>query len=222
MRNLKSQVGIALAAAILLSTAVLPIQSAEQEKQPVAVEERLGDFAWFDDYATYLLTSEEMKNYKAASTPLEKQAVIDQFWRVRNPDPGSRPNAYREAFYARMNYANKRFAQGVPGYKTTRGLVYVLLGPPNEHRYLNSFSTGWPVETWTYWSTDSRRLPSQYTIGFDLSPGRGGILFTWFPGQTGFERALARNRSGLGGYLPPEMVAAIQDLSRKAIVPENA
>jgi hypothetical protein len=101
-------------------------------------------------------------------------------------------------------------------------MVYVLLGPPNEYHYNNSFRTGWPVESWTYWSTDSRRLPAQYTIAFDLSPGRGGILFTWFPGQTGFERVLSRSRSGLGGYLPPEMVAAIQDLSRKAIVHEHA
>ncbi|HEX9638554.1 MAG TPA: GWxTD domain-containing protein [Acidobacteriota bacterium] len=208
-------------AVAMLSLLALPARAAEAEEAPVAVEQRIGDFEWFETYAPFVLTPAEMKSYKAAQTPFERQAVIEEFWRIRNPNPGSARNLYREAFYARLDYANKRFSQGIPGYKSTRGLVYVLLGAPNEYRYLNR-RTGWPVETWTYWSTDSRRLPGQYTIGFDLSPGRGGILFTWFPGQTGFERALARNRSGLGGYLPPEMVAAIQDLSRKAIVPENA
>src|SRR5262249_21281807 len=41
-------------------------------------------------------------------------------------------NEFKEDHYARIAYANERFASGIPGWKTDRGRIYILHGKPDE------------------------------------------------------------------------------------------
>ncbi|HEX8851982.1 MAG TPA: GWxTD domain-containing protein, partial [Pyrinomonadaceae bacterium] len=41
-------------------------------------------------------------------------------------------NEYLEEHYERVAYANQHFASGIPGWKTDRGRIYIMYGPPHE------------------------------------------------------------------------------------------
>ena len=57
---------------------------------------------------------------------------IEQFWERRNPDPGASENKFKEEHYRRIAYANEHFAASRPGWKTDRGHLYIIYGPPDE------------------------------------------------------------------------------------------
>ena len=62
----------------------------------------------------------------------EREQFIEQFWQRRNPDPDSAENTFKEEHYRRIAYANEHFASGIPGWKTDRGRIYIMWGPPDE------------------------------------------------------------------------------------------
>lgn len=79
----------------------------------------------------YIITSDERRAFKKLTTDDEKEQFIEAFWQRRNPNPGDPENEYQEEFYRRIAYANEHFASGVPGWKTDRGRIYIMYGPPD-------------------------------------------------------------------------------------------
>ncbi len=67
------------------------------------------------------------------SSPAGKEALLDEFWDSLNPNPESPVNSVYLEFQARMDHV-QRFLGGFTktGPKDDRGLVMVLLGPPDE------------------------------------------------------------------------------------------
>ena len=87
---------------------------------------------WLNEDVTYIITDEERKAFKRLSTNDEKEQFIEQFWLRRDPTPDTEENEYKEEHYRRIAYANERFASGIPGWKTDRGRIYIINGPPDE------------------------------------------------------------------------------------------
>jgi GWxTD domain-containing protein len=87
---------------------------------------------WLTEEAIYIITKEERDAFLRLTTNEEREQFIEEFWRRRNPDPDSPDNAAREEHYRRIAYANERFSSGIPGWKTDRGRIYILWGPPDE------------------------------------------------------------------------------------------
>jgi GWxTD domain-containing protein len=87
---------------------------------------------WLGEEAIYIITKEERDAFLHLTTNEEREQFIEEFWRRRNPDPDSPDNAAREEHYRRIAYANERFSSGVPGWKTDRGRIYIIWGPPDE------------------------------------------------------------------------------------------
>ncbi len=82
----------------------------------------------------------------------ERQAFWQEFWRDHDPVPGTPRNEFRDAVAARIRYANDRFGSFMPGWKTDRGMVYVILGAPDEIER-HPFEVGSkPYEIWSYYS----------------------------------------------------------------------
>ena len=51
----------------------------------------------------------------------------------RDPDPYSQENEFRQEFYQRIEEANRFFrSEGIPGWKTDRGRIYIFLGQPDK------------------------------------------------------------------------------------------
>ena len=88
--------------------------------------------SWLTEEVIYIITKEEKDAFLRLTTNEERDQFIEEFWRRRNPDPDSPDNAAREEHYRRIAYANDRFSSGIPGWKTDRGHIYILWGPPDE------------------------------------------------------------------------------------------
>jgi len=87
---------------------------------------------WIDEDVTYIITPEERSSFLKLQTNEEREEFIEQFWLRRNPDPDSPENTFKEEHYRRIAYANEHFASGIPGWKTDRGRIYIMWGPPDE------------------------------------------------------------------------------------------
>jgi GWxTD domain-containing protein len=110
------------------------LSDGERRRREESLERELeGAFKrWLDEDVTYIITDEERQAFRRLSNDEEREQFIEQFWLRRNPDPESLANDYREEHYRRIAYANQHFASGIPGWKTDRGRVYIMYGPPDE------------------------------------------------------------------------------------------
>jgi len=87
---------------------------------------------WLEEDVPYIITPEEKKAFLQLSTNEEREQFIEAFWQRRNPDPESPDNSFKDEHYRRIAYANEHFSSGIPGWKTDRGRIYIIWGPPDE------------------------------------------------------------------------------------------
>jgi GWxTD domain-containing protein len=87
---------------------------------------------WLTEDVVYIITAEERSAFLHFSTNEEREQFIEAFWARRNPDPDSPENTFKEEHYRRIAYANEHYASGIPGWKTDRGRMYIMWGPPDE------------------------------------------------------------------------------------------
>lgn len=86
----------------------------------------------FYEYARLIMTSEENKIFQQLRDPQARKDFIEEFWAKRDPDPETEANEFKNEFYRRIDYANKHFNEGIPGWKTDRGRIYIYMGPPDK------------------------------------------------------------------------------------------
>jgi len=98
---------------------------------------------WLDEDVYWIITEEERDVFARLANNEEREAFIEQFWNRRNPDPSSGDNEFKTEHYRRIMYANERFAAGIAGWKTDRGMIYIKFGPPDR---VQSWSAGGPYE----------------------------------------------------------------------------
>ena len=116
---------------------------------------------WLDQEVPYLITDTERTNFLNLATDQDRDRFIEGFWAIRNPDPNSPTNTFREEHYRRLDYANTHY--GAPsaenGWRTDRGMVYITLGPPQQKRSYSDTSDLVPIETWFYQDPASALAP---------------------------------------------------------------
>jgi GWxTD domain-containing protein len=86
----------------------------------------------------------------AAYIIAEPERFIEQFWLRRDPTPETLRNEFKEEHYRRIAYANGHFNSSVPGWKTDRGGIYIMYGPPDEIEAHPGDSRLYPFEAWRY------------------------------------------------------------------------
>ena len=87
---------------------------------------------WLNEDVAYIVTAEERRDFLALKSDADRDQFIERFWERRNPTPGNGSNGFKQEYYRRIAYANEHYASSVPGWKTDRGRVYILYGPPDE------------------------------------------------------------------------------------------
>jgi GWxTD domain-containing protein len=87
---------------------------------------------WLNKDVRWIITDEEKKAFMQLSNEEEREQFIEAFWDRRNPNPDSEDNEFKDEHYRRIEYANERFAAGMPGWMTDRGRIYIVYGPPDE------------------------------------------------------------------------------------------
>lgn len=157
-----------------LASLIVPLLSASPPKEKLDRQERKRQKAiqkemespykkWLEEEVPYVITDEERKAFSKLSTDEEREQFIEQFWERRNPNPGSPENEFKEEYYRRIAYTNEHYASGIPGWKTDRGRIYIMYGPPDENEshpsggnYLRPPEEGggetstFPFEQWRY------------------------------------------------------------------------
>ena len=87
----------------------------------------------FYDYARLIMTREESDIFRHLPDSEARIGFISDFWAKRDPDPNTGQNEFQEEFFQRIADANRFFrGEGIPGWKTDRGRIYIFLGQPNK------------------------------------------------------------------------------------------
>jgi len=83
----------------------------------------------------FIITKEE-KNIYLRLPVSERAAFIKEFWAKRDPNFQTEENEFKTAYFARIESSNRLFrGEGMPGWLTDRGRVYILFGPPFSRKY---------------------------------------------------------------------------------------
>jgi GWxTD domain-containing protein len=110
--------------------------------------------AWLTQDVAYIITDQERTAFKQLSTDEEREHFIEQFWLRRDPTPGTPANEFKQEHYRRIAYANQKFTTpaGLDGWKTDRGRIYIIYGPPDEiEEHPNGSPTiPYPYIDWMY------------------------------------------------------------------------
>ena len=111
-----------------------PLTQRQQKKKEEKLRKELEApyHKWLNEDVAYIISDEERAAFKRLSNDEEREQFIEQFWLRRDPTPDSTENEFKEEHYRRIAYANERFASGFPGWKTDRGRMYIMYGPPDE------------------------------------------------------------------------------------------
>ena len=101
--------------------------------------------------AVYLAISEEKDQYAELEEVAAKRKFMFNFWRMRDSDPTTAVNESKEEYMRRIEYSNAHFrAVSRIGYKSDRGRVYCLYGPPDEVQRHPNEGDYRPYEIWNY------------------------------------------------------------------------
>lgn len=88
----------------------------------------------------FITTKEEFENITGNKN---KKAAVENFW-INNAGNQDRAREVIRKFYNRVKDANQYFSSYLEGWKTDRGLIYLIFGPPNLVYKSND------SETWVY------------------------------------------------------------------------
>jgi GWxTD domain-containing protein len=86
---------------------------------------------WVRGPVRYLIGKEEERAFKKLDSDDARASFVERFWSRRDPTPATWFNEYRQTFWQRVTDANEKFLDSAgPGWKTDRGKIYILYGPP--------------------------------------------------------------------------------------------
>jgi GWxTD domain-containing protein len=118
--------------------------------------------------------------------PQERARLWREFYTATDPSNATPENEALNQYFSRVNAANQRFKdEGVPGWRTDRGEVFITLGAPDES-IESTPGTASRIIRWTY-------LNHRLEIYFQDETGFGRLRLT--PGSRAeYERILSRVR----------------------------
>jgi GWxTD domain-containing protein len=118
--------------------------------------------------------------------PGDRARLWREFYEATDPNSGTPENEALNQYFGRVSAANQRFKdEGVPGWRTDRGEVFITLGPPDES-VESTPGTSSRIMRWTY-------LTHRLEIYFQDETGFGRLRLT--PGSRAeYERILSRLR----------------------------
>jgi len=138
---------------------------------------------WLEEVVPYIITAEEKSLFLRLPNEVERGKFIEAFWRKRDPNPRTAENEFKIVYYKRIALANKLFGlAGFEGWRTDRGRIFILLGPPHEvRRDLNPSASSVSMfqaatETWGYWNLQNPRLPYNMEFTFTDKYGSGNYI----------------------------------------------
>ncbi len=104
------------------------------------------------DEMVYIASPGEIAGIKSAKTKEEETQRFLAYWKNMDPTPGTSENELFDEYYGRVAYANEHFSRYMPGWRSDQGMVFILLGPPdNVDRHPFDMDSK-PYEIWQYYN----------------------------------------------------------------------
>jgi len=101
----------------------------------------------------YIASHADQAQYTKVNGVEAKRKVLYEFWNRRKNNDSDPAVVQKTEYFKRVDYANEHFRAGFKdGWKTDRGRVFIVYGPPDEvERHTNETNVK-PYEIWTYHS----------------------------------------------------------------------
>jgi GWxTD domain-containing protein len=110
------------------------------------------DFKGIINQIELIANKKEIKLLKKAVTHEEKIKAYNEFWKRRDPTPGTNANESQREFYRRIYIANQYFTHlNCPGWKTDRGRIYISYGQPDQLEDFPVLFETFPSQIWYYY-----------------------------------------------------------------------
>ena len=206
-----------LLSVVILLALVVPLEIRSQSK--IALPERYKK--WLDEEVVYIITSHERDVFRQLQTDRERDIFVEAFWKHRDPEPATPKNEFEEEHFRRLNYANATFGRStpLPGWKTDRGRIHILLGPAKNIEQYTNVNGVHPVEIWFYLGDTDLGLPTAFNVIFFKRDGAGDYIL-YSPTGDGPRSLIAdsmggyRDVSRVSGSISDDMAAykALQEL----------
>ena len=157
-------------AAFLFLVCVLFLAGSFEEKVQLPEEYE----KWLKEDVAYIITPAEKEVFLKLESNKERDLFIDEFWRQRDPTPGTPRNELKEEHYNRIQFVNERFGKLSPlkGWQTDRGKTYIILGSPNHVEKFHTIDT-YPIELWYYHGDPKLGQPPVFRLLFLRRGGAG-------------------------------------------------
>jgi len=131
-------------------------------------------FREFLNLAHYIMLDQERDVFMKLENDRERDIFVRSFWKQRDPTPGTPENEYKDEIIERFKYANKYLGRETPkdGWRTARGMMYIILGPPDSKENFVEQKGIYPSHVWYYYGDTAKGLPPHFALVFFQ---RGGI-----------------------------------------------
>jgi len=182
-------------AVLALLAALLAAAPADKPKLPETYKK------WLEQDVAYIILPVERDVFLKLRSDRERDLFIEAFWKHRDPTPGSPVNEFKTEHYRRIAYANQYLGREapVPGWKTDRGRMYILLGEPQEIQRFAGKSSLYDCESWFYQGKTDVGLPPGFYLLFFKEHGTGAYKL-YSPSHDGPQALLAGHVGAQNDY----------------------
>lgn len=102
------------------------------------------------DQLVYIAERKQIKKMKKLK-PEKKEKMFKDFWKAKDPSPGTTENELMDEYYRRVKYANDKFTTFQDGWRSDMGMIFILFGPPDNIE-INLFAPdGKSYQWWQYY-----------------------------------------------------------------------
>jgi GWxTD domain-containing protein len=133
---------------IAFAVTILCISALPQDtsRVPIGPEYR----RWLAEDVRWIIQGEERESFLRLTSDRDRDQFVTNFWERRNPSPGSQENTFKNEHYRRLVFSNEHFAARLAGWRTDRGRIYTVYGPPDSIVTHASTPTKPVDEIWLY------------------------------------------------------------------------
>lgn len=97
------------------------------------------------------ITNDRLIREMITGSEQDKTEKFKQFWSSLDPTPGTVENELMEEYYRRVAFSIEAFTVVQDGWKTDRGMIYILFGPPDEIQRGPFELDSKPYQVWEYY-----------------------------------------------------------------------
>jgi len=150
--------------------------------------------ASFYETAQLIMTGEEKDIFTHLPDLESRREFSGDFWQKRDPDNYTEENEFKTEFLTRLEYANKHFKEGMPGWKTDRGRIYIFMGPPDKREEFfthDNRDVRGPILWWVYYN---------YELGIEFADEKNNGTYRMVRYEGNFFEALDSLKLGRVPY----------------------